>query len=170
MQTRPSLYLVKYPATWSNTRVLRIHPLSLANMLLLLPLALSLLSRPLGVLGSNDCQPSTWPDPPERRDEDDNVNGSTIVMPKHLDSFQASTTLQPGDINCRGWGRTYDDAGYDTCTELSNNWGISLAWFFQINPTLLADCSNIEPNTFYCIDACKSDLVKPFSNREVSPN
>lgn len=137
-------------------------------MFVLLPLALCLLSRPLGVLGSNDCQQITWPDPPESRHDDGNVNISTVVMPRHLDSRQASTP-QPGDINCRGWGRTYDDAGYYTCTELSRDWGISLAWFFQINPTVLPDCSNIQPNTFYCVAACKLHLVtQPLSHREMS--
>lgn len=124
-------------------------------MFLLLPFALSLLSWPLGVVGKNDCQPTTWPDPPERRHASRNVDMSKAAMPRHIASREESTP-QPGDINCRGWGRTYDDAGYYTCTELSYNWGISLAWFFQTNPTLLPDCSNIEPNTFYCVEACRS--------------
>lgn len=115
-----------------------------------LPVAvIFLLSWPLGVVTSNDCQPITWANPPEARAD----HTKTLVVPTI--AWLPDKPIKAGDINCRSYDRTYDDANYYSCKELAYKWNIRLAWFFQINPTLLPDCSNILPNTLYCIRACK---------------
>ena len=50
---------------------------------------------------------------------------------------------QPGEINYRYMGDTYEDANYYTCTELSEFHGVELEKLFTLNPTLLPDYSNI---------------------------
>ncbi|KAB5517286.1 hypothetical protein GE09DRAFT_1262512 [Coniochaeta sp. 2T2.1] len=57
----------------------------------------------------------------------------------------------PGDLVCRFWYPTYSDVNYYTCTELSKKFSLDLDFFFTLNPTVLRDCSNIQPVTEYCV-------------------
>lgn len=66
-----------------------------------------------------------------------------------------ATKLRPGEINCRFYERTYDDANYYSCKEMADKWDLSIPQFFFLNPILLPDCSNIEKNALYCITGCK---------------
>jgi hypothetical protein len=127
-------------------------------MFALFSFAFCLLSVPLGVVAGNECQPITWADPPEARA----ANAATVVAPRDIGARQATTPIQAGDINCRYRGRTYDDANYYTCKEMAYEWGISLTWFFKLNPTLLPDCSNIETNAWYCVRGCKLHLESSY--------
>lgn len=63
--------------------------------------------------------------------------------------------IQPGEINCRFWHNTYEDPTYYTCTEMANLYGIALKDFFFLNPTVPPDCSNLKPNTKYCVIGCE---------------
>lgn len=65
------------------------------------------------------------------------------------------SAIQPGELNCRFWDETYDDPNNYTCTRMAEVFGISVEDFFSMNPTLLPDCSNIEPNTEYCVIGCE---------------
>jgi hypothetical protein len=126
----------------------------------LVSLAFALLNNPYGVSAANDCQPVTWDDGPMRRDlgiATARPNASEIVQPQPVvQARQASPTpLKPGDINCRAWMGTWDDVNYFTCKRMADSWGLSIAGFFKMNPTLKTDCSNIQPNTQYCVQACK---------------
>ena len=107
----------------------------------------------VGIFAANDCQPVTWPDPPEARQD-----GATaaIVFPRApiLESRQNGSTLQPGQVNCRFHGRTYDKVNYYSCKELADTFLISVDEFFVLNPTLRRDCSNIVANTQYCVKGC----------------
>jgi hypothetical protein len=47
------------------------------------------------------------------------------------------------------------DINYYTCTELAQDYGISVAKFFKLNPKVLPDCSNIQANTDYCVAGCE---------------
>lgn len=144
-------------------------------MLLFYPVALSLLSWPLSIVASNDCRAVTWTNPPERRDisatasSASSASSATTVMgvvptlPSVARNASRGSSIQPGDINCRFWSRTYDDANYYSCKELANDWAMSLEEFFFLNPTLLPDCSNIEPNARYCVKGCKSRPLNPTS-------
>ncbi|ORY10358.1 hypothetical protein BCR34DRAFT_539710, partial [Clohesyomyces aquaticus] len=56
-----------------------------------------------------------------------------------------------GDINCRYWGKTYDNVNYYTCTEICDKYDITTELFFKLNPTLKLDCSKIQPKWRYCV-------------------
>jgi len=122
----------------------------------LLPLALVVLSVTRGVVTGNDCQPITWEDPPEARDVSVYAANTTVPVVAVPTDAVPQKSLKAGDINCRAWARTNDDPNYYSCKDLAERWSISTNWFFQINPTILPDCSNIRPNTRYCVHACKS--------------
>ena len=63
-----------------------------------------------------------------------------------------------GQVNCRYSGTTDSDVNYYTCTLLSQFYGISNQVFFTLNPGLALDCSNIQPNTPYCVSGCKFEF------------
>lgn len=78
------------------------------------------------VLAANECQPTKW------------------------------KRAEPGEVTCRYWAKTESEVNYFSCTDLSNRYVVLLADFFKLNPGLKTDCSNIQPNTKYCVDGCKS--------------
>lgn len=41
---------------------------------------------------------------------------------------------------------------------MATKYGITVDFFFTLNPTLELDCSNIQPKTEYCVDGCKLPL------------
>ncbi|KAN0116990.1 carbohydrate-binding module family 18 [Hyaloscypha variabilis] len=60
--------------------------------------------------------------------------------------------ISPGQVNCRYTGSTEGlDINYYTCTQLANQYGISIETFFTLNPGLHPDCGNIQPDTDYCV-------------------
>jgi hypothetical protein len=64
-----------------------------------------------------------------------------------------------GQVNCRYAANTEGmSINYYTCTELAQGYGIEVATFFKLNPTVLPDCSNIKANTDYCVAGCKSRI------------
>lgn len=63
--------------------------------------------------------------------------------------------LQPGDINCRYSAETEASVNYYTCKKLAIYYGITIEEFFKLNPEIAKDCSNILPNSEYCVDGCK---------------
>ncbi|KAK0657903.1 hypothetical protein B0T16DRAFT_402704 [Cercophora newfieldiana] len=133
------------------------HSNTTAMKLWALSLAFAFLAAPYSAVAANDCQPVTWDDTPQRRDFAIATGGSndSIIVPNPvIEVRQASPTpLKPGDINCRAWMSTWDDVNYYTCKKMANDWGVSIAGFFKMNPALKVDCSNIQPNTQYCIQA-----------------
>ncbi|PVH95053.1 carbohydrate-binding module family 18 protein, partial [Periconia macrospinosa] len=56
-----------------------------------------------------------------------------------------------GDIVCRYTSSTSANVNYYTCTELANFYDITVQEFFQLNPLVNPDCSNIKPSTEYCV-------------------
>ncbi|KAK0110010.1 hypothetical protein ONS95_002672 [Cadophora gregata] len=54
-------------------------------------------------------------------------------------------------IDCRYKADTRDNVNYYTCTELALRYQISTEQLFLFNPDLKTDCSNIKPNTKYCV-------------------
>lgn len=61
-----------------------------------------------------------------------------------------------GDVVCRFESTTKSDVNYYTCMELALKYSISVEKFFELNPTINKECSNIKPNTEYCVKGCKS--------------
>jgi hypothetical protein len=122
-------------------------------MLILPPLVLSLLSvQRLGVL-ADDCPPITW-----RKDRFPAGATGVVAAPAAAPTpivARNMPAVQPGELNCRFWAKTYDDPNYYTCTKMAKVYGITVGKFFSMYPTLLPDCSNIEPNTEYCVAGCE---------------
>ncbi|KAK1989604.1 hypothetical protein LX36DRAFT_648975 [Colletotrichum falcatum] len=92
----------------------------------------------------NECQPATWSkaglrETPSPKTRVASVNKIVLGAAK------------PGEVNCRYASQTGRDVNYYTCTQLAEKYEISVEKFFLINPTLEPDCSNIEPNTEYCV-------------------
>ena len=118
------------------------------------PLSLLLLLSfsPLPAVAANECQPSTWNN--ARRSVPTGV--SPILKVRDGPPIGAnSSSIAPGSVNCRFTSRTYDDVNYYTCTELAETFGIINELFFVLNPSLQKDCSNIQPNTKYCVAGCE---------------
>jgi hypothetical protein len=63
-----------------------------------------------------------------------------------------------GEVNCRSTAPTTDQVNYYTCSLLAITYGITVEKFFTLNPTIDADCSNIQPNTNYCTAGCKLSI------------
>lgn len=63
--------------------------------------------------------------------------------------------VEPGEINCRMWSFEEEEVNYYTCTKISDRYLMEVEEFFMLNPGLEPDCSNIEPNTRYCVRGCK---------------
>lgn len=79
-------------------------------------------------IAADDCQPWTW------------------------NSKRDST---PGQVNCRYTLTSPEQVNYYTCTELANEWDISIDKFFMLNPDLDRECKTIKPNTEYCVSGCE---------------
>jgi hypothetical protein len=81
---------------------------------------------------------------------------STPTVSHVANSRERITILEvkPGELNCRAWGRTYDEVNYYTCTEICNKYQITTDYFFSLNPALKTNCSDIQPKSKYCIDGC----------------
>ncbi|KAH8904975.1 hypothetical protein BR93DRAFT_882330, partial [Coniochaeta sp. PMI_546] len=97
---------------------------------------------------ANDCAPTTWGSPPALRDATATAVAVVPIMPSMAGN---ATKLQPGNINCSFYERTYDDAHYYSCKEMAGKSDLSIAQFLFLNPILLPDCLNIEKNALYCI-------------------
>jgi hypothetical protein len=64
-----------------------------------------------------------------------------------------------GEINCRYSAFSSANVNYYTCSELAEWYYITVEDFFKLNPTLNKECSNIKPNTEYCVEGCKIYLI-----------
>jgi hypothetical protein len=96
---------------------------------------------------ADDCQPWTW---------NAKKRGLAVETGIPRDGARISKrSVEPGEVNCRNWGNTYEDVNYYTCMELANRYGITIEMFFVLNPTLDPDCDNIESDSKYCVDGCK---------------
>lgn len=124
--------------------------------------ALSLtLSCFLNLSIADDCRPVTWSNNGKvaRLAEATGTPMISTSTPSPVSNSSGRITIlevNPGELNCRAWGKTYDQVNYYTCTEICNKYQITTGYFFSLNPTLNNDCSNIQPKSKYCIDGCKS--------------
>ncbi|CAI0649857.1 unnamed protein product [Colletotrichum noveboracense] len=94
------------------------------------------------------CKPHTWANP--------TTPGQPAVTvsrpcPTHttIHDIRGGDT-QPGEINCRSLGDSYENVGPETCQELADDFGISLEKFLFLNPSLDRDCKHILPCATYC--------------------
>ncbi|KAL7624110.1 hypothetical protein AAE478_005667 [Parahypoxylon ruwenzoriense] len=56
-----------------------------------------------------------------------------------------------GEIVCRYHGKTGATVNYYSCMELADRYDTLLDDFFMLNPEIDEDCTNIQPNTEYCV-------------------
>ena len=141
----------------------------LRDSLSLLPLALPLLSLPLAA--ADDCQPVTWTK--IRNKARDVATGAAASPPAATELAAAAdfqvpgthepylvrrdpATIQPGDFVCRLWIESDEEVNYWTCSDMAARFQLTREQFFEMNPNLLPDCSNIEPETDYCVRGCMS--------------
>lgn len=112
------------------------------------------------------CAASTWDGPILRRQatptasSDDSISapsslGARSAFDNTISSIITFGDIEPGEINCRYADTTSGDVNYYTCTQLATRYGISIETFFVLNPALDLDCSNIQPNSDYCVSGCK---------------
>jgi len=112
---------------------------------------------------ADDCQPHTWEWDREARAVETGglAAAEPPALPSEIPARFALTTKhdaeapKPGEINCRLWGRTYDEADYYSCFELAETYGITIEKFWMLNPQLEPDCDGIQPHTEYCVAGCK---------------
>ena len=127
--------------------------MTLSSSVILIALAaLSGLSPTALVAAAEDeCRPSTWA-ASANRGAPTSPPGPEIT--RHPES-QSAKNAAPGDVNCRYWAETGEDVNYYTCTELAERYEITVDKFFQLNPGVDEDCSNLKPSTEYCVDGCE---------------
>jgi hypothetical protein len=71
--------------------------------------------------------------------------------------------VAPGEVNCRYTSTTGANVNYYTCSELANYYYITVDAFFKLNPTVDKECSNIKPNTEYCVERCRFIFIATMS-------
>ncbi|KAK2024075.1 hypothetical protein LX32DRAFT_656479 [Colletotrichum zoysiae] len=96
-------------------------------------------------VAANECQPATWSKPGL------SPTPSPEMMVEKVKRIVVGTA-EPGEVNCRYTSYTGSDVNYYTCTKLALYYEIPIQEFFLVNPDLKPDCSNIQPNTEYCVD------------------
>lgn len=123
---------------------------------------LSLLAWPLATyaaetsdVSTGECAPVTWTktDWPEGYNATATMEWIAPTLPAIV--VRTGTELQPGDINCRMWQSTDADVLESWCMEIAEEWELTLDTLFYLNPGLLRDCSNLEPNAEYCMLGCR---------------
>ncbi|KAI1371647.1 carbohydrate-binding module family 50 [Hypoxylon crocopeplum] len=105
----------------------------------------------LSVVAADDCQPSTWTVDARPAAPTPFIASNATIRLKSA-SVALIGAVEPGEINCRYRGSTYEDVNYYTCTQLAERYEITIEKFFMLNPDLDPDCGNIQPNTDYCVD------------------
>lgn len=116
---------------------------------LLVVLFLPILAR------ADECVPWTWQ---AKRDLGYATPIATGIDAQITSSIQKRAPASTGEINCRYWGVTSSQVNYYSCTEMAEFYDVDLELFFTLNPTLDPECSNILPNTEYCVDGCRSPI------------
>ncbi len=80
------------------------------------------------------------------------------------------TPLPPvavGEINCRYWTTTHAEVNSHTCLQMAQRYHIPNGKLFMLNPSLARDCSNVQPETDYCVRGCKYLPILPHLEKEM---
>ncbi|KAK8128692.1 hypothetical protein PG984_009800 [Apiospora sp. TS-2023a] len=64
---------------------------------------------------------------------------------------EESIPTGPGVVDCWSWDRTNEEVNRNTCAELAESHHKTLDFFFLLNPDLDKDCSDIRPDSEYCV-------------------
>jgi hypothetical protein len=108
------------------------------------------------VTSSDGCKPVTWSngEDGESAAKSQRDNNGTMPIPRYQ-TLISTGNITAGEINCRYSATTSNDVDGDTCAQLATKYGIAKDKFFVLNPTVNPDCSNIEPDTEYCVAGCQ---------------
>jgi hypothetical protein len=68
-------------------------------------------------------------------------------------------TVAVGEINCRYWTTTPAEVNQYTCWQMSQRYRVMKDVLLKLNPGLAGDCSNVQPETKYCVRGCKCLLT-----------
>ena len=86
----------------------------------------------------------------------DGIGSAPAPSPVVISPLINGGSASQGQVVCRYTTNTADKVlNYYTCTALADRYGISVDVFFRLNPTVKRDCSNLRPNTDYCVRGCK---------------
>ncbi len=137
------------------------------------------------VRASNKCAPATWlagqykargidtatTSLPSSASPSDvgtvSFSSSSISVSVTMSPLLSGNNITTGEINCRYSASTKGmDINYYTCMALATKFGISIEKLFQLNPGLHPDCGNIQADTEYCVDGCKS-FQNPFGRPRI---
>ncbi|EAQ92535.1 hypothetical protein CHGG_00770 [Chaetomium globosum CBS 148.51] len=123
-------------------------------------LFLSLVPSLVSAQDESDCQPYRW-----------NSGGLRMLQaaadPLPTQGIPIPVTV--GEINCRYWSTTPAEVNYYTCSQLAQRYSISNDLFFQLNPGLASDCSDVQPETEYCVRGF-IEPVRAFDGKCGPPN
>ncbi|OAQ77785.1 CFEM domain-containing protein [Purpureocillium lilacinum] len=115
---------------------------ALAGLVHIQLLTLSTLVAP--AVAKDECQPYSWGDP---------THGFALKMANKAAADDGDgAPPKAGEVNCRQQSTSPSSVNYYTCTEMADEHDISVETFFVINPKLKKDCSDIQPNTKYCVN------------------
>lgn len=130
-----------------------------ASLFLLIFLVLLTPPSSARVLADGDqvnCQSITWE---KAKDKVQPTSISGRPRPSFTPSVPEKRFVEPGDINCRNWGRTYDKVDYAACVKVAQGYGITMEKFFMLNPILEGSCKDLKPYTKYCVAGCKFNRI-----------
>ncbi|KAK4243853.1 hypothetical protein C7999DRAFT_44412 [Corynascus novoguineensis] len=106
-------------------------------------LFLSLVPSFVSAQDQADCQPYRWGSSGLKMRQDDPADP--------LPTQGTPIPVTVGEINCRYWTTTPAEVNYYTCSRMTQRYDISNDVLFNLNSSLARDCSNVEPETAYCV-------------------
>jgi hypothetical protein len=111
----------------------------------------------LALAAADECQPWTWTwNLPRAAAATPAPARADPLPPREVTQYaRKGVEPQPGELNCRSWGQTYDNVGYWSCNQLAQEFAITINKFWELNQELAPDCEGIAPNTEYCVSGCK---------------
>lgn len=98
----------------------------------------------------DECKPGRW-----SVKREGGIDIITWLPRDPMEGREIQREIQPGEINCRLEADEEEEVNYNTCENIADRYDMEVKEFFFLNPDLKPDCSNIEPNTRYCVRGCK---------------
>lgn len=83
------------------------------------------------------------------------VDGQSVLADECQPWTWMGDVGETGDIVCRLDTKTGPTVNYYTCKAIADRYQRTIEDFFFLNLSLGKDCSNIQPNTTYCVDGCE---------------
>ncbi|EFQ27420.1 hypothetical protein CGRA01v4_04505 [Colletotrichum graminicola] len=102
-------------------------------------------------ISANSCQPYIW-------DSLSSMRIASVDDPVDISPTEGEPlpVVNPGEINCRFWTNTPEEVDYYTCSRLARRYLMPVDQVFFLKPELDKDCSNIQPQTEYCVEGLRT--------------